>query len=82
MTRLYRKRPRKPTCSLCRRRQGDETTAVLHFQLTRVAYRDDGRMTMRGCGAIDLCGRCWRFVTAAARIRQRPERIAIAEENQ
>jgi hypothetical protein len=76
VTRPGRTRLGKPTCSLCRRRQGDETTAVLHFWLTRYVYREDGRQTMRGCGAIDLCERCWARATAASRIRRRPERIA------
>jgi hypothetical protein len=77
MTRLYRKRPRKPVCSLCRRPTGE--TVVLHFSLTRVTYKDDGRMTMRGAGAIDLCEPCWTRVTAAARIRRPPRRDHIAE---
>lgn len=74
MTRLYRKRPRTPTCSLCRVRHGVDATVVLHFQLTRVKYREDGSMTMRGAGAIDLCEPCWTRVTRAAAIRRRPER--------
>ena len=77
MTRLYRKRPRKPSCSLCRRGWGE--LAVLHFSLTRVTYKDDGRMTMRGAGAIDLCEPCWSRVTAAARIRRPPRQDRIAE---
>ena len=77
MTRLYRKRPRKPSCSLCHRGWGE--LAVLHFSLTRQTYKDDGRMTMRGSGAIDLCEPCWIRVTAAARIRRAPQRDRIAE---
>ena len=72
MTRLYRKRPRKATCSVCQRPTGE--VLVLHFQLTRVKYKDDGRMTMRGAGAIDLCEVCWARATTSARIRRRPER--------
>jgi len=49
---------------------------VLHFQLTRVTYRPDGRMTMRGAGGIDLCEPCWSRVTDQARIRRRPRRAA------
>ena len=77
MTRLYRKRPRKSACSLCRRPTGE--TVVLHFALTRQEYRDGARMTMRGAGAIDLCEPCWLLVTAAARIRRTRRRDRIAE---
>ena len=77
MTRLYRKRPRKPACSLCRRPTGE--TVVMHFALTRQEYRDGARTTMRGAGAIDLCEPCWLRVTVAARIRRPPRRACIAE---
>jgi hypothetical protein len=77
MTRLYRKRPRKPACSLCRRPTGE--TVVLHFNLLRQEYVDGLRTTMRGSGAIDLCEPCWLRVTAAARIRRTLRRDRIAE---
>jgi hypothetical protein len=72
MTRLYRKRPRKPSCSLCRRGYGE--TVVLHFSMVRQEWRDGARTTMRGAGAIDLCEPCWVRVTTAARIRRRSTR--------
>lgn len=75
MTRLYWKRPRKPNCSVCGIPWGEDRL-VLHFNLTRVNYKPDGRMGTRGAGAIDLCERCWREVTDRAAIRRRPKRAA------
>jgi hypothetical protein len=73
--RLYRKPPRKPACSLCRRPTGE--TVVLHFNLVRQEYKNGARTTMRGAGAIDLCEPCWSRATTQARIRRR--RPATAE---
>ena len=72
MARLYRKRPRRVRCQRCGRSALDVERSVLHFSLTKVVYRPDGRMTMRGAGAIDLCEPCWRIVTQASAIRRRP----------
>lgn len=79
MTRLYRKRPRKVTCQRCGLTALDVGRAVLHFSLTKVTYLADGRMTMRGAGAIDLCEPCWQVATARSRIRRRPARAVATE---
>lgn len=76
MTRLYRKRPRKATCQRCGRSALDVEREILHFSLTKVTYRPDGTMTMRGAGAIDLCEPCWRVASARSRIRRRPQAAA------
>ena len=78
MTRLYRKRPRKVTCQRCGRSGLDVDGKILHFSLTKVTYCADGRMTMRGAGAIDLCEPCWVTATRRSRIRRRPLRSAAA----
>ena len=53
-------RPPVVACHRC----GRDTlnTRVLRFSLVRPAKRPDGKPTTRGCGAIDLCQRCWRTV--------------------
>ena len=77
MTRLYRKRPRKVTCQRCGLTGLDVGHQILHFSLTKVTYRPDGRMTMRSAGAIDLCEPCWQVTTTRSRIRRRPNRAAL-----
>lgn len=76
MTRLYRKRPRPVTCQRCGRKALDVDGTVLHFSMTKVTYRPDGRMTMRGAGAIDLCQPCWAIASTRSRIRRRPARAS------
>jgi hypothetical protein len=71
VTRLYRKRPRKVTCQRCGLSGLDVGGEIRHFSMTKVTYRPTGRMTMRGAGAIDLCGPCWTIATTRSRIRRR-----------